>query len=62
MRRILLATVLLAVLSPLCRAQLDTLAYTDGYLDSLDVKTISGKEINDYSLLGVNYGVTFSTI
>ncbi|MBO4476236.1 MAG: outer membrane beta-barrel protein [Bacteroidales bacterium] len=62
MKRFLLAIMLSAFLSPLAKGQSDTLVYTTGYLDSLDVNSFSRKAINDYSLLGVNYGVTFSTI
>lgn len=36
--------------------------YTDGYLDSLDVDALTRQAINDYSMIGVNYGVTFSGI
>ena len=47
--------------APLLRAQTDSLVFTDEYLDTV-VLNKRGQAINDYSLLGVNYGVTFSTI
>ena len=58
-RRILTAILLLSVLSP-AYAQLDTLEITDEYLDTVNVAR--SKEINDYSLIGINYGVTFSNM
>ena len=38
----------------------DTLLYTPEYLDTVNVKRAT--TINDYSMIGVNYGVTFSTV
>ena len=41
--------------------QKDTIEFSAEYLDSLDLSLYKGK-INDYSMIGVNYGVTFSTV
>ena len=42
------------------RAQTDSLIYTPEYLDTVNVK--KAISINDYHMIGVNYGVTFSTV
>jgi len=39
-------------------AQLDSLELTNEYLDTVSLQKV--KEINDYSLIGINWGVTFS--
>lgn len=41
------------------KALKDTLEFSSEFLDTVTIR--SSKTINDYSLLGVNYGVTFST-
>ena len=41
-------------------AQQDTLELTDEYLDTVQVKR--AVELNDYSMIGVNYGVSFSNM
>ena len=61
MKKLILTILLAVALLPCLRAQTDTLEFTAEYLDSLDFSN-KGVKINDYSLLGVNYGVTFSTI
>ncbi len=38
----------------------DSLMFTPEYLDTVNVKRATS--INDYSMIGVNYGVTFSTV
>ena len=40
--------------------QTDTLEYSPEYLDTVSVR--KAKAINDYSMIGVNYGVMFSTV
>ena len=59
MRRLLL-TILLMTAFVSAKAQIDSLMYTPEYLDTVNVR--SAKAINDYSMIGVNYGVTFSTV
>ena len=59
MRKLLTAIMLLAACTA-AHAQLDTLEITDEYLDTVNVA--GPKEINDYSMIGVNYGVTFSNM
>ena len=59
MRRLLL-TILLMTAFVSANAQIDSLMYTPEYLDTVNVR--SAKAINDYSMIGVNYGVTFSTV
>lgn len=44
----------------LLRAQTDSLIFTPEYLDTVNVKR--AVSINDYHMIGVNYGVTFSTV
>ena len=44
----------------LLRAQTDSLLYTPEYLDTVNIRR--AVSINDYSMIGVNYGVTFSTV
>ncbi len=61
MRRYLLILTLLLLGSWRISAQEDSLLYTPEFLDSLDFSP-RNLPLNDYSILGVNYGVTFSTI
>ena len=61
MKRILLSIFILAAFHAALQAQTDTLEFTSEYLDTLNLK-VRNAAINDYSLLGVNYGVTFSTV
>jgi len=44
----------------LLRAKTDTLLFSDEYLDTVNIKKAAA--INDYAMIGVNYGVTFSTV
>lgn len=62
MKRLIAILLVAAAATVQLRAQSDTLEFSAEYLDTLDVKSLTRKAINDYSLLGVNYGVTFSTI
>ncbi len=55
---ILVLTVLLCAAS--LRAQVDSLLYSPEYLDTVNVKR--SVSINDYHMIGVNYGATFSTV
>ena len=59
MRRLLLTILLLPAFAT-AWAQIDSLMYTPEYLDTVNVR--SAKAINDYSMIGVNYGVTFSNV
>ena len=59
MKKVILIIALLAT-CVLLRAQKDSLMYTAEYLDTVNVKRAMG--INDYHMIGVNYGVTFSTV
>lgn len=59
MKRILLIFSLLLGCAAV-RAQEDSLMFTPEYLDTVNIKTATS--INDYSMIGVNYGVTFSTV
>ena len=59
MRKLFL--ILLALLPCLLvRAQEDSLVYTAEYLDTVNLRRST--TINDYSLIGANYGVTFSNV
>ena len=56
---------LLCAISLLCcctliRAQQDSLMFTPEYLDTVNVNRVSG--LNDYFMIGANYGVSFSTM
>ncbi len=62
MRKFLTITLLLCAALTRLGAQTDTLEYSTEYLDSLDYNQLTRGAINDYSLIGVNYGATFSTI
>lgn len=44
----------------LLRAQKDSLMYTAEYLDTVNIKRVVN--INDYHMIGINYGGTFSTV
>lgn len=57
-KSILVLTVLLCASS--LRAQVDSLLYNPEYLDTVNVKR--SVSINDYHMIGVNYGATFSTV
>jgi hypothetical protein len=59
MRKLLTITLLLCCCQFL-RAQEDSLMFTPEYLDTVVISRVS--TINDYSMVGVNYGVTFSTM
>ena len=60
MRKIVL--ICMALLSSgLLHAQKDSVEYSAEFLDTLDIVRRRGP-LNDYSMLGVNYGVTFSTV
>ena len=59
MKKVLLTLVFLLSFVML-RAQKDTLLYTPEYLDTVNVKR--AVSINDYHMIGVNYGVSFSTV
>ncbi|MCR5325530.1 MAG: PorT family protein [Bacteroidales bacterium] len=59
MRKLLIITLLLCC-GQLLRAQEDSLMFTPEYLDTVVISRVS--TINDYSMIGVNYGVTFSTM
>jgi hypothetical protein len=59
MKRLILTTILLAFCS-LLRGQTDSLIYTPEYLDTVNVNRVT--TLNDYHMLGANYGVTFSTV
>lgn len=59
MKRVLIICALL-VSCGILRAQTDSLIYTPEYLDTVNVKRATS--INDYHMIGVNYGVTFSTV
>lgn len=59
MKRILI--LLLALLpAGLLWAQTDTLEFSNEYLDTVNVRR--NTTINDYAMIGVNYGGTFSTV
>lgn len=59
MKRFLLAICLLAAV-PLCSSAQEEqgLIYTDEFLDTVVIRRDAG--LNDYAMVGVNYGVTFS--
>ncbi|MBO6170343.1 MAG: PorT family protein [Bacteroidales bacterium] len=59
MKKLILAIALLAGMQIL-HAQTDSLVFTDEYLDTVSLR--KAETINDYSMIGVNYGVTFSTV
>ncbi|MBQ1655454.1 MAG: PorT family protein [Bacteroidales bacterium] len=48
------------ICASLLRAQTDSLVFTDEYLDTVVLR--KAESINDYHMIGVNYGVTFSTV
>ena len=60
MRKLLLMSAMVLCVT-LLRAQNDSIIYTAEYLDTVARNTKS-EAINDYSLIGVNYGVTYSTV
>jgi len=62
MRKLIPALIILLCATHLAQAQTDTLEFSNEYLDSLDITTLTRTGINDYHMIGVNYGVTFSTI
>lgn len=62
MKRLFSAIALVVLTAQAAFSQTDTLEYTNEYLDSLDFSAASKGAINDYHMIGVNYGVTFSTI
>lgn len=59
MKRVLMTLYLLAGCI-LMRAQSDSLMYTPEYLDTVNIRKATA--INDYSMIGFNYGVSFSTV
>jgi hypothetical protein len=59
MKKLIIALSLLICASTM-HAQTDSLMFTPEYLDTVTINTT--EKINDYSMIGVNYGVTFSTI
>ena len=61
MRRKILLLALALFSCGLLRAQVDTSVYTVEFLDTLDLAARRGP-LNDYSMIGVSYGVNFSTI
>ena len=55
--------ILILLLLPACmclKAQTDSLLYNPEYLDTVNVNR--NRTINDYAMIGVNYGVSFSTV
>ncbi len=56
----LIITLSLLICASTMHAQTDSLMFTPEYLDTVTINTT--EKINDYSMIGVNYGVTFSTI
>ncbi len=60
MRNIICCIISLLFCCTLLRAQQDSLIYTPEYLDTVNVNRVSG--LNDYFMIGANYGVTFSTV
>ncbi len=56
----LLCIISLVFCCTLLRAQPDTLMYTPEYLDTVNVNRVAG--LNDYFMIGANYGVSFSTM
>ncbi len=60
MRNIICCIIPLLFCCTLLRAQQDSLIYTPEYLDTVNVNRVSG--LNDYFMIGANYGVTFSTV
>lgn len=60
MRNIICCIISLLFCCTLLRAQQDSLMYTPEYLDTVNVNRVSG--LNDYFMIGANYGVTFSTV
>ena len=60
MRKLLIITALICFCGHYLRAQEDSLMFTPEYLDTVVISRVS--TINDYSMIGVNYGVTFSTM
>ena len=61
MRRKILILALALLPTLFAHAQQDSVLYTPEFLDSLDLSSRRG-ELNDYSMIGVNYGVTFSNV
>lgn len=59
MKKLIIALSLLFCASTM-HAQTDSLMFTPEYLDTVTINTT--EKINDYSMIGFNYGVTFSTI
>ncbi|MBR4809699.1 MAG: outer membrane beta-barrel protein [Bacteroidales bacterium] len=62
MRKTLPIILLLLFTALQARAQDVETEYTAEFLDTLDLRRFGGDTINDYSLIGANYGVTFSGI
>ena len=57
----LILILLMSLCFTLLQAQNDSIIYTGEYLDTV-VLNSKAETINDYSLIGVNYGVTYSTV
>ena len=62
MRRILCIMAIVLCAASRLGAQENDIEYTAEFLDTLDLNRYGGDKINDYSLIGANYGVTFSGI
>ena len=62
MRRFLCITAIILSAAFRLGAQENDIEYTAEFLDTLDLNRYGGDKINDYSLIGANYGVTFSGI
>ena len=63
MRKLLAALAILLCSSALpLFAQNDEIEYSAEFLDTLDLTRYGYDSINDYSMIGVNYGVTFSGV
>ena len=62
MRNLLTAIAILLCAGLPLHAQNDTLEFSAEFLDTLDLKRYGGDTINAYSLIGANYGVTFSGV
>lgn len=60
MKKFLILSILILLGFEAAARQLDTLTFTDEYLDTVVVKR--NREINNYSTIGFNYGVTFSNM
>lgn len=60
MKKILTLLLTAIMATPCIARQIDTLEFTDEFLDTVVVNR--NREINNYSTIGVNYGVTFSNM